>query len=102
MDIEDDPGRKNEGMLSVYRGSDSASGVLVAEYEIMNGTLPQSITSTTHQMTVKFSWKRAVHCEILSYCIKFTILVDAGPSEDSGFLALYHRIIYPGRKKESS
>ena len=81
MDIELDPDRINEGMLSIYDGSDSHSGRFMAEYEIMNGTLPQSITSWTHQLVVKFSWTKAVHCEVLSYCIKFTILVDAGPSE---------------------
>ena len=80
MEIENTP--DVWGKLEVFDG-DRETDRLLATYMITNGTLPQGITSTSNDMLVKFSWSIDTDgpCEILQQCIKFTLLVDAGPGK---------------------
>lgn len=78
MDIENNP--DVTGKLEVFDG-DHYTDDKIGEYTIMNGTLPQGITSTNKDMMVRFTWTTAFHCPILQQCVKFTLLVDAGPSK---------------------
>ena len=68
------------GKLEVFDG-DQPTDELLATYMIRNGTLPQGLTTTTRDMLVRFTWQIESDgpCEILQECIKFTLLVDAGP-----------------------
>lgn len=52
---------------------------------IVNGSLPQSVSTTQQYMTIEFKWRRPSKCPILPECIKFTIMVDAGYSKFSFF-----------------
>lgn len=78
MEIENTP--DVWGKLEVFDG-DRDTDELLATYMITNGTLPQGITSSLNEMLVRFSWSIDTDgpCEILQQCIKFTLLVDAGP-----------------------
>jgi len=70
------------GKLEIYDGRYLSSPHLIT-YDIMNGSLPMGITSTSYYMLVKFSWNvpRYQHCPSLPDCIKFTILVDTAPGK---------------------
>ena len=80
MEIENDP--EASGTLEVFDGSHTADP-LIATFTITNGTLPQGITTTDNNMLVRFSWSVPYHCPLLQQCVKFTLLVDAGPSKCS-------------------
>ena len=70
------------GDLMVFDG-DHDSDPLLATFIITNGTLPQGITSTNTKMLVRFSWTtHSYTCPLLHQCVKFTLLVDAGPGKN--------------------
>ncbi len=69
------------GEITVYDGQNDRSFVL-AKFPVINGTMPQGITSTHNYISVKFAWKRLPSsCPRLIDCIKFTIIVDSGLGE---------------------
>ena len=66
------------GTLTVMDG-DSDSDKVLAKIPIINGTMPQGITSTRNIMGIKFEWNRLPSdCPRLIDCIKFTIIMDSG------------------------
>jgi hypothetical protein len=75
MDIED----KAWGQLQVYDGPSDQYRHLVT-FQIRNGTIPQGVSTTDDTMFVKFTWQVPPTCPSLKQCIKFTLLVDSGPS----------------------
>ena len=66
------------GTLTV-RDGESDSDKVLAKIPIINGTMPQGITSTRNIMGIKFEWNRLPSdCPRLIDCIKFTIIMDSG------------------------
>ena len=52
---------------------------VLAKIPIINGTMPQGITSTRNIMGIRFDWNRLPSdCPRLIDCIKFTIIMDSG------------------------
>ena len=91
MDIE--PGA--EGWIDVYDNFDGNNpDRKLASYEIINGTMPQGITSTLEYMFIEFRWVYPPgypngKCEILRDCVKVTILVDAADCELFYYVYIY-------------
>ncbi len=87
FDIEPDA----QGQLSLYDDDEVNENRLIANYPIINNTMPQGITTTTRYLTIHFTWATLpAKCPILYDCIKFTILVDSGP----GLCSLLQHLSY--------
>ena len=76
MDIEPDA----TAWIRVYDGRNT-NYPLLAKIPVLNGTLPQGLSSTGIYMLVAFSWTLPEHCPTLTDCVKFTIMLDSGPGE---------------------
>ena len=76
MDIEPDA----TAWIRVYDGRNT-NYPLLAKIPVINGTLPQGLSSTGIYMLVAFSWTLPEHCPTLTDCVKFTIMLDSGPGE---------------------
>ena len=76
MDIEPDAW----GQLIIQNGEHESDRIL-ATIPIINGTLPQSVSTTYNSVRINFQWRKPNRCPTLADCVKFTIMVDAGPSK---------------------
>ena len=76
MDIEPDA----TAWIHVYDGRNT-NYPLLAKIPVINGTLPQGLSSTGIYMLVAFSWTLPEHCPTLTDCVKFTVMLDSGPGE---------------------
>ena len=77
MDIEP----KADGWVNIYDDYQVNPNRLIASYKIINGTMPQGVTSTIEYMYVNFNWTNPPgfengKCETLKDCVKVTFLID--------------------------
>ena len=79
MEIED----AASATVSVYDGDLEYEPLLIEQFNIVNNTIPQGITTTLHQMLIKFQWRKPPghHCPSHRDCVQFTIMVDSGICE---------------------
>jgi len=78
MDIEPEA----DAWLHVYDGK-NANYPRLAKIPVINGTMPQGLSSSKDYMYVVFKWTQPRHCPTLRDCVKFTIMIDSGPGEAS-------------------
>ena len=71
------------GTITVIDGDPNIdTDKVLAKFPIINGTMPQGITSTRNIMGIRFDWNRLPSsCPRLIDCIKFTIIMDSGKGE---------------------
>ncbi|CAH1792063.1 unnamed protein product [Owenia fusiformis] len=73
-----------EGWLEVRDGEFSTARLLM-RVKILNGTMPQGITTSTEYMWLQFRWKAKSHlnCVKLESCLKFTVRIESIPTSST-------------------
>ena len=80
------------GTITVIDGDPNIdTDKVLAKIPIINGTMPQGITSTRNIMGIRFDWNRLPSdCPRLIDCIKFTIIMDSGKGKNYYVSVLFH------------
>ena len=83
MDIETIQSAYASAKIEIFDDIFEDYSKLIATYKIMNGTLPQSFLSPRSYVFIKFSYVLTVYpCPTMRDCVKFAILLDAGPGKN--------------------